>query len=68
MPHEDEHPVVASMCEGCKFKRDDQIIKPRPTGLRLEQTFSIVVPTAKAGCTGRGVRVSQTEISGMLQD
>ena len=24
---EDEHPVVASMCEGCKFKRNDQIIK-----------------------------------------
>ncbi|CAE7876904.1 xylA [Symbiodinium microadriaticum] len=34
----DEHPVVASMCEGCKFKRDDQIIKQ---GARGEEFFVI---------------------------
>jgi len=34
---EDEHPVVASMCEGCKFKRNDQIIKPGPRSDLLEQ-------------------------------
>ncbi|CAE7521877.1 xylA [Symbiodinium sp. CCMP2592] len=34
----DEHPVVASMCEGCKFKRNDQIIKQ---GARGEEFFVI---------------------------
>ncbi|CAE7596542.1 xylA [Symbiodinium natans] len=35
---QDEHPVVASMCEGCKFKRSDLIIKQ---GARGEEFYVI---------------------------